>query len=98
LMHEFELGIWRALFIHLLRMLESLDPNLLTKLDHQWGSISFHPVFVRWINNTITIKFQGDLIIWGGHNPKVFVESIWIEEVSCWRLWESSSGISTSAF
>ena len=35
LMHEFELGSWRALFIHLLRMLESIDSNLLTELDRR---------------------------------------------------------------
>jgi hypothetical protein len=33
LMHEFELGAWRALFIHLIRILESIDRNLLVELD-----------------------------------------------------------------
>ena len=32
-MHEVELGGWQAIFIHLLRMLESLDPILLVELD-----------------------------------------------------------------
>jgi hypothetical protein len=36
LMHEFELGVWRALFIHLLRMLEAINPNLLHGLDHRY--------------------------------------------------------------
>jgi hypothetical protein len=35
LMHDFELGEWRAIFIHLLRILESVDANLLTELDRQ---------------------------------------------------------------
>jgi hypothetical protein len=35
LMHEFELGVWRAIFIHLLRILESIDKNLLVKLDRR---------------------------------------------------------------
>ena len=34
-MHEFEEGVWRALFIHLLRILESVNPNLLTELDRR---------------------------------------------------------------
>jgi len=34
-MHEVELGIWRALFIHLLRILESVDGNLLIELDRR---------------------------------------------------------------
>jgi hypothetical protein len=34
LMHEFELGVWRAIFIHLLRILESHDgANLIAELD-----------------------------------------------------------------
>lgn len=33
LMHEFELGVWKALFIHLLRMLDAFDSRLLDELD-----------------------------------------------------------------
>jgi hypothetical protein len=36
LMHEFELGVWKALFIHLLRILESVNPNLLHELDRRY--------------------------------------------------------------
>ena len=35
LMHEFELGVWRAIFIHLLRMLQSVDNDLLVELDRR---------------------------------------------------------------
>jgi hypothetical protein len=35
LMHEFELGVWKRLFIHLLRMLASVNPSLLYELDHR---------------------------------------------------------------
>jgi hypothetical protein len=35
LMHEFELGTWRSLFIHLLRILQSVDEQLLIELDHR---------------------------------------------------------------
>jgi hypothetical protein len=34
-MHEVELGIWRAIFIHLLRILESVDGSLLMELDRR---------------------------------------------------------------
>jgi hypothetical protein len=40
LMHEFELGVWRALFIHLLRMLDATDKTLLDKLDERYAGIS----------------------------------------------------------
>jgi len=35
LMHEFELGVWKALFLHLLRMLYSLDKTLVNELDRR---------------------------------------------------------------
>jgi hypothetical protein len=36
LMHEFELGVWRSLFIHLLRILQSQDgANLIAELDRR---------------------------------------------------------------
>lgn len=34
-MHEFELGVWKALFIHLLRILNSQDKNLVDELDRR---------------------------------------------------------------
>jgi hypothetical protein len=37
LMHEFELGVWKALFIHLLRMLAAKNPALLHKLDQRYA-------------------------------------------------------------
>ncbi|KAF7974005.1 hypothetical protein HWV62_13627 [Athelia sp. TMB] len=39
-MHEVELGWWRALFIHLLRILESHDKKLVDELDHRYRQIS----------------------------------------------------------
>jgi hypothetical protein len=35
LMHEVEIGGWKSLFIHLLRILESYDEGLLTELDRR---------------------------------------------------------------
>ena len=40
LLHEFELGVWKALFIHLLRILEAADKTLLNKLDHWYVQYS----------------------------------------------------------
>ena len=33
LMHEFELGVWKALFIHLVRILDAADPALVNEMD-----------------------------------------------------------------
>ena len=35
LLHEFELGVWKALFIHLLHILDSLTGNILSELDRR---------------------------------------------------------------
>jgi len=40
LLHEFELGVWKALFIHLLRILEAVNPALLHKLDQRYARFS----------------------------------------------------------
>jgi beta-lactamase regulating signal transducer with metallopeptidase domain len=35
LMHEFELGVWKNLFIHLLRILHACNPALVIELDRR---------------------------------------------------------------
>ena len=35
LLHEFELGVWKAIFIHLLCILDSLKDGKLHELDHR---------------------------------------------------------------
>lgn len=35
LMHEFELGVWKSLFIHLLRMLDAYNSSMLDELDRR---------------------------------------------------------------
>ena len=37
LMHEFELGVWRALFVHLLRILRAADKTLIHELDRRYA-------------------------------------------------------------
>jgi hypothetical protein len=34
-MHEFELGVWKALFKHLIRILYSVDASLVNELDRR---------------------------------------------------------------
>ena len=35
LLHEFELGVWKAIFIHLLRIIVSLKGTVLAELDRR---------------------------------------------------------------
>jgi len=36
LMHEFELGVWKALFIHLIRILNAKSPALVNEMDYRY--------------------------------------------------------------
>jgi hypothetical protein len=44
LLHEFELGVWKAVFIHLLRMLHATDPTLVHELDRRY--VSYLVIFI----------------------------------------------------
>jgi hypothetical protein len=39
-MHEFELGVWKALFIHLIRMLHATDAAKVHELDRRYVQMS----------------------------------------------------------
>lgn len=45
LLHEVELGVWRSLFIHLLRILECIKPTLTHTLDERF--VFFECLIVR---------------------------------------------------
>jgi hypothetical protein len=36
LLHEFEIGVWKMLFIHLLRIVTAHDPGLIHQLDQRY--------------------------------------------------------------
>ena len=36
LMHKFELSIWKALFLHIVRILQAENPALIDEMDHQF--------------------------------------------------------------
>ena len=44
LLHEFELGVWKAIFAHLLRLLDSLKPSMVHEVDRRWG-------FLKWLRD-----------------------------------------------
>jgi hypothetical protein len=45
LMHEFEQGVWKALFIHLLRMLDSKGGSRINELDLRYF-LFYHAMMV----------------------------------------------------
>jgi hypothetical protein len=68
-MHEVVLGGWRAILIQLLRMLQSLDDQLLVELDRRYG----RSMFLAACLLTLLVKqVPGNTIIWEGHHPTFF--------------------------
>lgn len=45
LLHEFELGVWKSIFTHLLRMLQSLEESKVHELDRRFASLRFRDLF-----------------------------------------------------
>jgi hypothetical protein len=48
LLHEFELGVWKAIFTHLLRILYTVSPigDIVDELDKRWALDDFfYPPF-----------------------------------------------------
>ncbi|KIM65445.1 hypothetical protein SCLCIDRAFT_22648 [Scleroderma citrinum Foug A] len=39
LLHEFELGVWKAIFTHLLRLLDAAKQNMVHELDHRYRAV-----------------------------------------------------------
>lgn len=83
LMHEFELGVWKALFIHLLRILNAEDPTLVHTLDQRYVhdhqiSSSFHFL--------ITQQLSSGTNFWQRHYPKICQQHIRVEEIGCPRF------------
>jgi predicted transcriptional regulator len=35
-MHEFELGVWKGLFVHLVRLLNAVDNSIVVEMDRQY--------------------------------------------------------------
>ncbi|KAI0055213.1 hypothetical protein BV25DRAFT_1815943, partial [Artomyces pyxidatus] len=57
LMHEWELGVGRAIFVHLLRILDTLDDALLVELDRRFRLVpSFGTAIRRFSRNTSEMK------------------------------------------
>lgn len=44
LLHEVEIGVWRSLFIHLLRIMECIGPTIVHKLDERFVSKQKFPI------------------------------------------------------
>jgi hypothetical protein len=86
-MHNFELGEWRSLFIHLVRIVEAVDAKLLIELDRRYDpSPAAGEVMLNYY------QVQGSALVWKRHHPQILFEHLRNEEIGCERFRESSSG------
>jgi len=60
LLHEFELGVWKALFTHLIRILHAADPRggLVAELDRRYVGCAATGGYLGFINVPVTIRFR----------------------------------------
>jgi hypothetical protein len=58
IMHEFELGVWRALFIHLLRILQAADKTLVHELDRRYVGHHLQRTFCFIVANVSPNSFR----------------------------------------
>lgn len=58
LLHEFELGVWKALFTHLIRILHAAAPHggLVAKLDRRYVNCTLS--YLEFINFPVTTRFR----------------------------------------
>ncbi|KAJ3710934.1 hypothetical protein C8R42DRAFT_648374, partial [Lentinula raphanica] len=59
-MHEFELGVFKSLFAHLIRVLHAKEPSLVSELDHRQVTISVNElaILISWDQCSIPV-FDG---------------------------------------
>jgi hypothetical protein len=60
LLHEFELGVWKALFAHLIRILHAAAPHggLVAELDRRYVGRAVTGGYLGLINFPVTIRFR----------------------------------------
>lgn len=92
LMHEFELGVWKSLFIHLLHMLDAFDNRLLNELDHQYEQ--FWLIFLCTHTSIGCVAYQllTSAYIWKWYHLEILHQRLWVEKISGSWLRRSSTG------
>jgi len=78
LLHEFELGVWKAIFIHLLRMLDSLKNSKLHELDRR--CVHFHVRCTSRSMDIVNFQISPGTFIWKRHYSTIFKKFVRNEE------------------
>jgi len=75
LLHEFELGVWKALFTHIVRIL-SLHPGAVDELDKRFALACLACTCI----DTCIVEVPPCWSIWKGHHPPICKQCISDEE------------------
>lgn len=81
LMHEFELGVWKALFVHLLRILNAENSDLVHTLDQRYAHIC--PAKYIQTLTLYTPKLSPHSNLWQRHYPKICEQYLRAEKTCC---------------
>jgi hypothetical protein len=69
LMHEFELGIWKNLFTHLIRMLNASNLALVHEVDQRYVQVKMLFIFLGFTGMCIQVSSGAE--IWKGWYPQI---------------------------
>ena len=75
LLHEFELGVWKALFTQIVRIL-SLHPGAVGRFDKRYPPVRPKPTYI----DDFMFKIPPHWFIWKGWDPSVRKQRISNEE------------------
>lgn len=75
-LHEFELGVWKAIFIHLIRILYAEDSDLVNELDRRY--VFF--VILEHTNEAGMVQVSISTNSWPRNNPTVCHQLVRDEE------------------
>ena len=88
LLHEFELGVWKAIFTHLLRILYAHGNGMIQELNKRYDVMTPY-FFFNWQH----LQLPRCSSIWSRYHSKIFKQCLWVETTGCKRLRGSTSGM-----
>lgn len=82
LLHEFELGVWKSIFTHLIRLLFAAgkgSDSLVVELDARYAFI----FLIMLLFTYFTLQISPNFNIWLWHHSEVFSKFFRNEKTSC---------------
>ena len=92
LLHEIELGVWKVIFTHLLRLLDAAKQGMVHELDHQSASLTGLYFSFGWYH----IQLPPSAYIWLGYHLTLLLQFFQDAENGSERFQGSFTGMVTS--